>query len=181
MTLTHCFSWGLWRPGELGELQSKESQRVRHDWANNREWCWALEVIFSLDVGPVHSALDIGLPRWFRWWRICLPCGRPGFDPWVGRIPWRRERLPTPVFLPGESHGRRILVGYSTWGHRNWQPTLVFSPGESHGQRNMVGYSPWGHKESDMSEQLTNTHRFRQNGGQVDKCQHLSIYRLDRW
>ena len=34
-----------------------------------------------------------------------LQCGRPGFDPQVGKILWRRERLPTPVFWPGESHG----------------------------------------------------------------------------
>ena len=34
-----------------------------------------------------------------------LQCRRPGFDPWVGKIPWRRERLPTPVFWPGEFHG----------------------------------------------------------------------------
>ena len=34
-----------------------------------------------------------------------LQCGRPGFDPQVGKIPWRRERLPTPVFWPGEFHG----------------------------------------------------------------------------
>ena len=33
-----------------------------------------------------------------------------------------------------------------------WQPTLVFLPGESHGQRSLVGYSPWGHKESDTTE-----------------------------
>ena len=39
------------------------------------------------------------------WWRICLHCGRPGFDPWVAKIPWRRERLPTPVLWPGEFHG----------------------------------------------------------------------------
>ena len=37
--------------------------------------------------------------------RIRLQCGRPGFDPWVGKIPWRRERLPTPVFWSGEFHG----------------------------------------------------------------------------
>ena len=37
--------------------------------------------------------------------RIRLQCGRPGFDPWVGKIPWRRDRLPTPGFLPGEFHG----------------------------------------------------------------------------
>ena len=35
--------------------------------------------------------------------RICLQCGRPGFKPWVGKNPWRREQLPTPVFVPGES------------------------------------------------------------------------------
>ena len=34
---------------------------------------------------------------WLSWERIHLHCGRPGFDPWVGKIPWRRERLPTPV------------------------------------------------------------------------------------
>ena len=43
-------------------------------------------------------------------------CGRPGFNPWVGKIPWRRERQPTPVSLPGESHGQRSLVGCSPWG-----------------------------------------------------------------
>ena len=37
--------------------------------------------------------------------KIHLQCGRPRFDPWVGKIPWRRERLPTPVFWPGEFHG----------------------------------------------------------------------------
>ena len=40
----------------------------------------------------------------------------PGFDPWVRKIPWRREWLPTPVFLPGEFHEQRNLVGYSPWG-----------------------------------------------------------------
>ena len=41
-----------------------------------------------------------------------------GFDPWVGKIPRRRDQLPTPVVLPGESHGQRSLVGYSPWGCR---------------------------------------------------------------
>ena len=43
--------------------------------------------------------------------RICLQCGKPGFNPWVGKIPWRRERLPTPVVWPGEFHEL-----YSPWG-----------------------------------------------------------------
>ena len=46
-----------------------------------------------------------------------LPAGRrPGFDPWVKKIPWSREWLPTPVFLPGKFHGQRNLVVYSAWG-----------------------------------------------------------------
>jgi len=44
------------------------------------------------------------------------------FNPWVRKIPWRRAWQPTPVFLPGESHGQRSLVGYSPWGCKelNW-------------------------------------------------------------
>ena len=44
---------------------------------------------------------------------------------------------------------------------RKWQPTPVFLPGESHGQRSLVGYSPWGCKESDMTERLKHTHIHR--------------------
>ena len=39
-------------------------------------------------------------------------------DPWVRKIPWRRESQPTPIFLPGKSHGQRSLVSYSPWGHK---------------------------------------------------------------
>ena len=48
---------------------------------------------------------------------------RPGFNPWVGKISWRRKWQPTPVFLPGKSHGRRSLVGYSLWGHKESDTT----------------------------------------------------------
>ena len=44
--------------------------------------------------------------------------GDPGLIPGSGRFPWRRKWHPTPVFLPGESHGRRSLGGYSSWGHK---------------------------------------------------------------
>ena len=50
-----------------------------------------------------------------------------GFDPWVGKVPWRREQLPTPVFWPGEVHG----------------------------QKNLADYGPGGHKESDTTERLS--------------------------
>ena len=57
----------------------------------------------------------------------CRRHKRCRFDPWVGKIPWRRK----------------------------WQPTPAFLPGKFHGQRSLVGYRPWGHKESDMTEQLS--------------------------
>ena len=43
--------------------------------------------------------------------------------PWVGKIFWRRAWQPTPVFLPGESHGQRSLTGYSPWGHKESETT----------------------------------------------------------
>ena len=46
---------------------------------------------------------------WLRQERIRLQCGRPGFDPWVGKIPWRRAWQPAPVFWPGEPRGQRSL------------------------------------------------------------------------
>ena len=54
-----------------------------------------------------------GLPCWLRWWSICLLYGRPRFDSWVGKIPWRRKWQPTRVLLPGKSHGQKSLVGYN--------------------------------------------------------------------
>ena len=45
-----------------------------------------------------------------------LQCRILGFEPWVGKIPWRRKWQPSPVFLPGKFHGQRSLLGYSPWG-----------------------------------------------------------------
>ena len=61
-------------------------------------------------------------------------CRRPGFDLWVRKVPWRREQLPTLVFLPGEFHG----------------------------QRSVAGCSPCGDKKLDMTEQLTHIHTQRE-------------------
>ena len=67
-----------------------------------------------------------GLPRWLLDFPggasgkeptcQCRRCKRFRFNPWVRKILWRRKWQPTPVFLPGESHGQRSLVGYSPWG-----------------------------------------------------------------
>ncbi|KAB0343717.1 hypothetical protein FD754_020643 [Muntiacus muntjak] len=60
----------------------------------------------------------------------------------------------TPVRL--QQRYFQIRSHSQVWGARNrkWQPTPVFLPGESHGRRSLVGYSPWGHKESDTTERL---------------------------
>ena len=52
-------------------------------------------------------------------------CRRLGFDPWVGKIPWRRARQLIAVFLPREFHGQRSLVDYSPQGHKESDTTEV--------------------------------------------------------
>ena len=49
------------------------------------------------------------------------------FNPWVGKIPWRRKWQATPVFLPGKSHGQRSLVGCSPGGHKELNKTEQLS------------------------------------------------------
>ena len=57
----------------------------------------------------------------------CRRCKRRGFNPRVGKIPWRRAWQPTPVFLPGKVHGQRSLAGYSSQGHK--EHVFYFSRG----------------------------------------------------
>ena len=58
------------------------------------------------------------LLQWLRIHRQFRSHKRLGLDPWVGKIPRRRSWQPSPVFLPGGSHGQRSLAGYSSWGHK---------------------------------------------------------------
>ena len=61
------------------------------------------------------------------WWpsgkESTRQCRRRGIDPWVWKVPRRRVRQPSPVFLPGKSHGQRGLVGYSPWGPKQSDTT----------------------------------------------------------
>ena len=54
---------------------------------------------------------------------VCIIIDIGSCDPWVGKIPWRKEWLPTPVFLPGEFHTERSLAGYSPRGHKELDTT----------------------------------------------------------
>ena len=64
--------------------------------------------MLSLPFPHAHPICERGFPGGSDI-KECLQCWRPRFDPWVGKIPWRREWLPTAVFLPGEFFGQRIL------------------------------------------------------------------------
>ena len=59
------------------------------------------------------------LPRWLSGKEFACYCRRRGFNLWVRKIPWRRRWQPTPVFLPGKSHGQRSLVGCSPQGGKS--------------------------------------------------------------
>ena len=65
------------------------------------------------------------LPRWLSGKESTLQCRRHTFDPWVGKVPWRRKQQPTPVFLPGKSHGQRCPMGYSSGGHKTVRHNLA--------------------------------------------------------
>ena len=67
----------------------------------------------------------VGFPGGSEVKSVCLQCGRPGFDPWVGKIPWRKKWQPTPVVLPGESQGQRSLLGCHLWGRTELDTTDV--------------------------------------------------------
>ena len=92
-----------------------------------------------LQIGPSRKLTEpevsvqgicLGMARWLSGKESACRCRRHRrlkFNSWMGKIPWRRKRQSTPVFLPGKSYG----------------------------QRSLVGFSPWGCKESDTTEQLS--------------------------
>ena len=70
-----------------------------------------------------NSVASIGLPWCLSSKESTCQCRRHGFDHWVGKIPQRRKWQPTPVFLPGKSHGQRSLGGFRPWGRKESDTT----------------------------------------------------------
>ena len=97
---------GLQGPEEHWRVQSQKKRGLQ------RHSCW-------LQIVKVCSQLG-GSSLVAQRLSVCLECGRSRFNPWVRKILWRRKWQPTPVFLPGESHGQRSLVGYSPWGGKDF-------------------------------------------------------------
>ena len=147
-TLMDRRAWGL---------QHMESQRVGHDRVTEQahthsDFLQTAEMLFKKHFQSKNQIHDfpsllravlepaysncLYLLTFYRWLsrkESACQSWRLGFNPWVRKIPWRRKRQPTPVFLPGKSHG----------------------------QRSLADYSPWGCKESDTTEQLNNTKSIR--------------------
>ena len=70
-----------------------------------------------------YWSMIIGIPWWLSQWNVYPQFGRPGFYPWVGKIPWRRKWQATPVPLPRKLHGWQSLVDYSPWGCKELDTT----------------------------------------------------------
>ena len=136
-------NWKILSPCILQKMKKYVLEKAPWVWPGNhllKQRCmWLTDPINYLGRSP--AGLYRRGQRWEEWRKTFRLLGFTGsdviesacnagdsrFDPWVGKIPWRREWLSTPVFLLGEFHG----------------------------QRNLVGYSPRGLKESAMIEQLT--------------------------
>ena len=99
-THSSILAWRIsWRE-EPDRLQSIVSYRVRHNWSDFAH----IDILFSRWPSGKESACLYKRHK------------RHGFDPWVGKIPWRRKWQSAPVFLSGKSHRQRSLASYSPWG-----------------------------------------------------------------
>jgi len=107
-------------------LHNKRSHRNEKPLHHNKEQPWlvisrespgaAMNIQSSQKINTSFSSGSDGKAS-------CLQCGRPGFNPWIRKIPWRRKWQPTPALLPGKSHGQRSVVGYSSRGRKESDTT----------------------------------------------------------
>ena len=118
-------AWKIPWMEEPGRLQSMGSRRVRHDWGLH--FHFSLSCIGEGNGNPLQCSCLENPRDGGAWWAVVYGVAQsrtrlkrlsssvymPRFDSWVGKIPWRRERLPIPIFWLGEFHGL-----YSPWGSK---------------------------------------------------------------
>ena len=167
--LCHGQSASLWPPTGCHDILQEIflTQRSNKHLLCLQDWQAGF---FFLPLAPLRASLVAQLVK-------NLPvCRRPGFNPWVGKIPWRREWLPTPVFWPGELHGlysrkesdttEWLSLTHSTWkpintGHRakikTWIFTLYMMAGHIFVQHYywMLKFSPVWHRANRLRTILT--------------------------
>ena len=104
---------GVWWAAVYGVAQSRtQLKRLSSSSSSSSRYIYIMCSISRLDFSHGSDGKE-----------ICLQCGRPGFNPWNGKLPWRKEWKPTPIFLPGEFHGQRSLAGYSPRGSKELDMT----------------------------------------------------------
>ena len=81
-----------------------------------------------------------GLPWWLSGKESSCQYWRQEFNPWFGKIPWSRKWQPSPVFLPGKSHGWRSLAGYSPWGCKESDRTERLSTSVKYWPKSSFGF-----------------------------------------
>ena len=134
-------AWKIPWAEKPGRLQSMGPQRTGHNWvlthsgiSSYKEWILCALFIIAMFVQFYkhwkHWWIDARsyarrLPWWLSGKESACQCRRPGFNPWVRKIPWRRKWQPNPVFLPGKFQDKGALWGYSPWGHKSqiWRVT----------------------------------------------------------
>ena len=139
LSRVNIFLCKQWRDGTaLGvEMVTSGSQQIREE--GTRRWTTGgFLKANQWHLGPPGPGLTWALQ--LRGKESTCQYRRRGFDSWVGKIPWRRKWQPTSIFLPGESHGQRSLVGYGAWGHKEldtteWQMLSHFSLCAGHSSR----------------------------------------------
>ena len=105
------FPCGLGDSGSIpGSGRSQQKEMATH--SSILAW----KIPWTQEPGGLRSMV---LQRFGYDWAIVHQCRRPGFDPWVRKIPWRRKWQPTSVVLRGKFHGPRTLAGYSLQGCKN--------------------------------------------------------------
>ena len=121
--LSWCLSCFGWNVGPivifvLGIKENKKKMRVASTVLTSSPLSFfSVYLLKSLShvVFQLAPLCFMGFPCGLTLEESACSCRRPGFNPWIGKIPWRRERLPTPVFWPGELHGL-----YGPWGHKEF-------------------------------------------------------------
>ena len=122
-----------WLPGGSGPWTGRATCGAKHEGWQGTPFCptgtptmalpWRVPSQAGPPPGTRHlcvnlskASLRAALPRWLSGKESACRYKRHGLDPWLGKIPWRRTWQPTPVFLPGKSHGQGSLAGYSSRG-----------------------------------------------------------------
>ena len=105
-----------WSPQGQSSPWLAPLQSMPH-YCNQRDLCW-------------HGKIQLELPWWLSSKESSCQCRRYRFSPSVGKIPWRRKRQPTPVFLLGEFQEQRVLSDYSPWGCKevDMDNSLLYGP-----------------------------------------------------